>query len=88
MDKIYEQAKDLHVRNFVVYGKAADKKLYYEPEFKTQVTKADAEDAFDKGALMIVDTTTKLVPIAFAGKTVKTAALSVDKLVFTEWAVA
>ena len=72
MNVIMEHANDLHVRTYVVYGKAADHKLYYEEDYKTQVTKADAENAFTKGMLQIVDTTTTLVPVAMIGTTDKT----------------
>ena len=60
MNKIYEHSKDVHVKNYVVYGKTGDKKLYYEPEYKTQVSKADMEDAFLKGLLLIDDGTNNL----------------------------
>lgn len=72
MEKIFEDAGELNIRKFVVYGKTVDKKLYYESDFKTQVTKADAENAFKKGMLLIMDTTTMLAPISMAGTTVKT----------------
>ena len=41
MKKIYEHLDDVHVKSYIAYGKAADKKLYYEPEYTTQVSKAD-----------------------------------------------
>ena len=72
MNKIYEDLKDVHVKNRIVYGKIADKKLYYEPEYKTQVSKADMEDAFLKGLLLIDDGTNKLIPVAMTGATVTT----------------
>ena len=58
MDKIFDDAIDDHVRAYVVYGKTADKKLYVDKEMKTtQATKAEVEDAFKKGALLIVAVT-------------------------------
>ena len=86
MDKIYAGFNDVHVRNYVVYGKSADKKLYYEPTYKTQVTKSDLVDAFDKGALVIVDGSSKLVPVVLTGNTVKTIGESSSALAFTTWA--
>lgn len=72
MNKIFEQSKDLHVRNYVVYGNASDNKLYYEATYTNQVTEADLVDAFVKGALLIDDGTNKLVPVSIADNTVKT----------------
>lgn len=54
MNKIFEQSKDLHVANYVVYGKAADKKLYVDAAFTTQADEADVADAFAKGRLLVV----------------------------------
>ena len=77
LNKLYEQGKDLHVANYVAYGKTADHKLYAD------ATKAEIEDAFVKGRLVIVEGANYLVPVAFgatgvitvvAGETVKTQA--------------
>lgn len=87
MNVIMEHANDLHVRTYVVYGKAADHKLYYEEDYKTQVTKADAENAFTKGMLQIVDTTTTMVPIAMTGTTVKTVGGTSSAATLVDWAV-
>lgn len=87
MKTIYENSKDQHIRKLVVYGKTADKKLYYESDFKTQVTKADAEDAFKKGMLLIMDTTTMLIPVSMAGTTVKTVAEASSNVSLTSWTV-
>lgn len=74
LNKLYEQGKDLHVANYVAYGKTADHKLYADEGYKETATKAEIEDAFVKGA-------NYLVPVAFgatgvitvvAGETVKT----------------
>ena len=35
MKKIYEHSDDVHVKSCIAYGKAEDKKLYCEPEYKT-----------------------------------------------------
>ena len=87
MKTIYENSKDQHIRKLVVYGKTADKKLYYESDFKTQVTQADAEDAFKKGMLLIMDTTTMLIPVSMASTTVKTVAEASSSVSLTSWTV-
>lgn len=79
LNKLYEQGKDLHVANYVAYGKTADHKLYADEGYK----EAEIEDAFVKGRLVIVEGANYLVPVAFgatgvitvvAGETVKTQA--------------
>ena len=51
LNKLYEQGKDLHVANYVAYGKTADHKLYADEGYKETATKAEIEDAFVKGRL-------------------------------------
>lgn len=87
MKTIYENSKDQNIRKFVVYGKTADKKLYYESDFKTQVTQADAEDAFKKGMLLIMDATTMLIPVSMASTTIKTVAEASSSVSLTSWTV-
>lgn len=72
MNKIFEQAKDLHVRNIVVYGNSEDNALYIDAEFTTQVKQVELEDAFMKGALLINDGTNILVPFALTDNMVTT----------------
>lgn len=83
LNKFYEQVKDLHVANYMAYGKTADHKLYADEAYKETVTKAEIEDAFKKGRLVIIEGANYLVPVAFgttgvitvtAGDTVKTQA--------------
>lgn len=83
LNKFYEQGKDLHVANCMAYGKTADHKLYADEAYKETVTKAEIEDAFKKGRLVILEGANYLVPVAFgttgvitvtAGDTVKTQA--------------
>ncbi len=83
LNKFYEQGKDLHVANYMAYGKTADHKLYADSGLKETVTKAEIEDAFKKGRLVIIEGANYLVPVAFgttgvitvtAGDTVKTQA--------------
>ena len=63
MKPIYNDAKDLQVRKFVVYGKAADHKLYLDSAYKKLAAEADIVDAFDKGMLLIVEATGSSVPV-------------------------
>ncbi len=88
MEKIFEDANEQHVRNFVVYAKSADNKLYYEADHKTQVTKADAENAFKKGVLLVNDGTSLYAPIAMTGANVKTIDLVSTTVTVTSWATA
>ena len=88
MDTIYENAADLNVRKYVVYGKSADKKLYYDEKYTKQVSQADAEDAFKKGMLLIKDTTTMLEPVSMAGTTIKTVTEAASTVSLVSWAVA
>ena len=55
LNKLYEQGKDLHVANYMAYGKTADHKLYADAAFKKTVTEAEIKDAFQKGRLIIVE---------------------------------
>ena len=41
LNKLYEQGKDLHVANYVAYGKTADHKLYADEGYKETATKAE-----------------------------------------------
>ena len=83
LNKLYEQGNDLHVANYMAYGKTADHKLYADAAFKKTVTEAEIKDACQKGRLIIVEGTNYLLPVAFgttgvvtvtAGETVKTQA--------------
>lgn len=83
LNKLYEQGNDLHVANYMAYGKTADHKLYADAAFKKTVTEVEIKDAFQKGRLIIIEGANYLLPIAFgatgvvtvtAGETVKTQA--------------
>lgn len=83
LNKLYEQGKDLHVANYMAYGKTADHKLYADAAFKKTVTEVEIKDAFQKGRLIIIEGANYLLPVAFgttgvvtvtAGETVKTQA--------------
>lgn len=86
MNKIYEQAKDLHVKNYVVYGKAADHKLYLEAAYTNQVDQADLEDMFAKGLVLIdLGTDGFAVPISIKGEKVTTVATVSNAVALVEW---
>lgn len=75
MEKKYITANEKNVGALVAYGKAADSKLYYESTYTTQVTQADAENAFSLGLLLIKDSTKLLKPITMDGNKVLTASM-------------
>ena len=86
-ESIYEKAKDVHVRKYVMYGHT-DNKLYATADHQTVVS--DAEDVFKAalyGALVIFDGTNYLAVVSFAEtefKTVDGAATAAGKT----WTVA
>lgn len=78
MNKTYEHANDLHVRAVTVYGKTADKKLYWnlsDTTYSEQVKQAELEELFGKGLLIIDDGTNKLIPVSITAN--KAVTLSV-----------
>ena len=83
LNKLYEQGKDLHVANYMAYGKTADHKLYADATFKETVTKEEIEDWRSHDPIVKFRGANYLVPVAFgatgvitvvAGETVKTQA--------------
>ena len=85
MEKIYEALNDVHVRKVVVYGKTADKKLYYESTYATQVTKSEMTELFEKGLLLIDDGTKKLVPVSMTDSTVTTVTAGASAVESVTW---
>jgi len=66
-----DQFKDKNVANFFVYAKAADSKIYLESTFTTQVKKAELQDAFRKGRLLVIGAGEKVyAPIYVDGEKV------------------
>lgn len=53
MDKIFEQAKDLHVVATYVYGNGAN--AYVDAEHTTQFTVSELKEVFVKGALIVIN---------------------------------
>lgn len=71
-EEIYEKAKDVHVRKYVMYGHT-DNKLYATADHQTVV--ADAEDVFSAalyGTLVIFDGTNYLAVVSFTETEFKT----------------
>ena len=93
MDRVYESpmtdvregAEDIHVRKYVAYGKVADHKLYLESDYKTQISKADAEYAFSRGMLMIIDGSNTLMPVSMTGAKVVTVGGTASAATLVEW---
>lgn len=52
MAKIYEDAKDVHVRATIIYKKANDTKAYADSECAVQLTTSELKDAYLKGAVI------------------------------------
>lgn len=84
---VFEKANDQHVRSLKVFAKAADSKLYYESDYKTQVKQEDAEYYFAMGALVVKTAAGMSAPVSVNGTKVLTVALSSGTLSGTEWTV-
>lgn len=52
MDKVYSQAKDVHVRYYRLYSKANDTYVYVDSACKTKAKTSEIKDAVLKGALV------------------------------------
>ena len=50
---IYIDGNDKNVGKYVVFGKAADSKIYVDAEFSEQVAQDDVVEAFKKGLLLV-----------------------------------
>lgn len=64
MDKIYEQAKDLHVRAVYVYAKANDAYAYSDSSKTKKIDSATLENLFLMGAV-IIDGDIKYKPVSY-----------------------
>ena len=85
MNKIFDQAKDKYVANFVVYGNATDNKLYYASDYAEQVSQDDAEDAFKKGRLIIATSDGFVYPVSLVSHKIKTIDVSGNTASAVEW---
>ena len=71
MNSIYQIGDEQNIRAFVAFGKEADGKLYEDAAFKTQVEAAEAQNAFEKGMLLVdIGEAGKVAPVAFVGSSV------------------
>lgn len=70
MEKVYQDAKDLNVAARVVYGKAADGKLYLDAELTEQAPAAAVAEAFDKNVLVVKVGDVSFKPVKFDTDTV------------------
>lgn len=84
---VFEKANDQHVRNLVVFGKAADTKLYYDAAYTEQVTQADAEYYFGMNCLQVKTAAGLFAPVAVKGAAVLTIDLASSNPTITSWAV-
>lgn len=64
MKAIHETYEDQHVMAAIVYGKAADHKLYEDSAFTVEAMQADVATLFEKNLLLIDDGTNVLKPVA------------------------
>ena len=85
MEKIYQNFCDTNVCSYVVYGKTSDHKLYVDEACKTEAVKSEVIDAFEKGMLIIVEGSNKLVPVAMTATKFVTVSVSASTVSGTEW---
>lgn len=86
MEKIYDDAKDKNVATFVVYGKAADSKLYYSTaEDAEQVTQEDLTDAFLKGRIVIKVGTKVFAAVSISANKAYTVDTVSSAVALVEW---
>lgn len=55
MEKIFEQAKDLHVVATMVYGNGTDTNAYADKACKVQFKASELKEVFVKGALIEIN---------------------------------
>ena len=86
MKKIFIDASDKYVAAVVVYGKAADSKLYIDAEYTTQAEEADVADAFVKNQLVVMAADdVVLKPVKLDGNKVLTIDYASSTVSATEW---
>lgn len=88
MQKIYEDANDQHIRKVVVFGKAADSKLYANADYDAYLDADVVEDLFNKGMLAIKVSDDVFNPVAFASSKYVTVSVSSNAAAVTEWTIA
>ena len=88
MSKIFEQAKDLHVKAVVVFGKTADHKLYANADYDAYLDANEVADAFTKGLLVIAVGDDTFVPVAFEDSKYVTVGITSNAVAGAQWTVA
>lgn len=73
MNRIFDDAKDVHVRATYTYNEGSDTKLYVDPDCEMQITTSELTDLFNKGMIVIIDDV-QYKPVSF---TVDTGVASV-----------
>lgn len=56
MDRIFDDAKDLHVRATYIYGKASDTAAYMNADCTEKYKTSELKDVFEKGAVIVIGT--------------------------------
>lgn len=54
MDRIYEDAKDLHVKATYIYGKASDNAAYVDSDCTEKYKTSELNEVFLKGAVIVI----------------------------------
>ena len=71
MNAIFQIGDEKNIRAFVAFGKEADGKLYEDSGFEVQVAAEEAQNAFEKGMLLVdMGDAGKVAPVAFVSGSV------------------
>ena len=71
MNPIFQIGDEKNIRAFLAFGKEADGKLYEDSGFKVQVAAEEAQNAFEKGMLLVdIGDAGKVAPVAFVSGSV------------------
>jgi hypothetical protein len=65
MSKIFQDAKDKNVAAVLVYKKTNQTKAYKDAELTVQYTTSELQDAFVKGAIIVLEDESMVKPIKF-----------------------
>ena len=65
MAKIYDDAKDKNVAAVLVYKKTNQTKAYNDADLTIQYTTSELQDAFIKGAIIVLEDESMVKPIKF-----------------------
>ena len=65
MSKIYNDAKDKNVAAVLVYKKTNQTKAYKDADLTEQYTTSELQDAFIKGAIIVLEDESMVKPIKF-----------------------